>query len=193
MSVPAVPSKGKLIIVAAPSGAGKTTLCKKLLEELKGRLVLSVSCTTRQPRPGEQDGVHYHFLTPTEFQSKIDAGDFAEWAHVHGNMYGTSKSVIERTLLQGKSVLLEIDVQGADSLKKNYGERCHTIFIAPPNMEELQKRLEKRATDSKSTIETRLKNARDEMNRAGDFQKLIINDVFDRAYAELKAEVLKHG
>ena len=193
MSVPAVSSKGKLIIVAAPSGAGKTTLCKKLLEELKERLVLSVSCTTRQPRPAEQDGVHYHFITPAEFQSKIDAGDFAEWALVHGNMYGTSKSVIEKTLSQGKSVLLEIDVQGADSLKKNYGDLCYTIFIAPPSMEELQKRLEKRATDSKSTIETRLKNARDEMNRAGDFQKLIINDVFDRAYAELKAEVLKHG
>ena len=188
----AVPRQGKLIIIAAPSGAGKTTLCKKLLEELKDRLVLSVSCTTRQPRTGEKEGVHYHFITPEAFQAKIKAGDFSEWALVHGNHYGTSKSVIESTLAQGKSVLLEIDVQGAASLKKSYGDRCFMIFIAPPSMKELQNRLEKRGTDSKETIERRLKNATDEMARSGEFHKLIINDIFDRAYAELRAEVQAH-
>src|SRR5207248_2475599 len=109
--------------------------------------------TTRQPRPGEREGEHYHFISPAEFQAKIDAGDFAEWALVHGNRYGTSKSAIESTLARGKSVLLEIDVQGADSLKKIYGARCRTIFISPPSMEELQKRLEKRKTDSTETIQ----------------------------------------
>ncbi len=193
MTVVSPPRPGKLIIVSAPSGAGKTTLCKKLLEELKERLVNSVSCTTRKPRPGEKPGVHYHYLSEAEFKSKITAGDFAEWAVVHGNHYGTSKSVIEATFAQGKSVLLEIDVQGADSLRKAYRDRCFAVFISPPSLEELKKRLEKRRTDSPETIEKRMKNARDEMTRAGDFDKVIVNDVFDRAYAELKAEVMAHA
>jgi guanylate kinase len=185
----------KLVVISAPSGAGKTTLCNRLLKDLAGRLVLSVSSTTRAPRGAEKHGAEYHFLSQEDFKNGITQGDFAEWALVHGNYYGTSKKTIEEAFRKGVSVLLEIDVQGAASLQKAFPDRNVRIFIAPPSMEELEKRLRSRATDSEATIQHRLQNAREEMARMKEFEKIIINDDFERAYAELKEAVEKalHG
>ncbi len=180
----------KLIVISAPSGGGKTTLCMQLLRDFP-ELALSISCTTRAPRGSEKDGKEYFFITPEEFKAKIGQGDFAEWAEVHGNFYGTSKSAVDKTLASNKSVLLDIDVQGAASLKKSYGARCVTIFIAPPSIDELEQRLRKRKTDSESTIQKRLKNARTELARQSEFDHQIINDTLERAYTELLSLVQK--
>ena len=133
----------QLIVISAPSGAGKTTLCQKLLKDFP-ELVLSISSTTRAPRGSEQNGKEYLFLTPEEFKAQIAASRFAEWAQVHGNYYGTSKDVIERAFDSGKSVLLDIDVQGAESLRQAYPDQCHSIFIAPPSLMVLESRLRAR-------------------------------------------------
>lgn len=187
--------KNLLVVISAPSGAGKTTLCQRLLWELNRELVLSISSTTRAPRGQERDGVEYHFLTHEQFKSGIEQDEFAEWALVHGNYYGTAKKTVEEAFSQGKSVLLDIDVQGADSLKKAYPDRTLRIFISPPDMQELEKRLRTRGTDSEETIQARMKNAQDEMNRCKDFDHVIVNDDFDRAYSELKQKVQEalHG
>jgi len=183
---------GKLIIVSAPSGTGKTTLCNRLLEDFKNRLMLSVSCTTRSPRKGDQHGRDYFFISKDEFKDKIDKKAFAEWAEVHGNFYGTLKETIQNCWANGQSVLLEIDVQGAASLKKTYPDRYFSAFIQPPNLEELERRLRGRGTDSEEVIQRRLKNARDEISRAGEFDKVITNDNLERAYTELKGYVTAH-
>ena len=181
----------KLIVISAPSGTGKTTLCQKLLEEIK-TLRLSVSCTTRPPRGKEKHGVEYFFLSKPEFEAKIAENRFAEWALVHDNYYGTSKDFIESCFSQGHSVLLDIDVQGADSLKKEYSHDTFTAFIMPPSMEELEKRLRNRGTDSEQTIQKRMKNAAKEISKKDEFDLVIVNDHFDRAYRELKTAVLNY-
>lgn len=181
--------KKLLLVISAPSGAGRTTLCHKLLQEFSRELVLSISSTTRAPRGQEKDGVEYHFLTHDQFKRGIDQGQFAEWALVHGNYYGTAKKTIEGAFSRGKSVLLDIDVQGADSLKKSYPDCNLRIFIAPPSMEELEKRLRARGTDTEETIQKRMTNAREEMAHAPDFDHVIVNGDFDRAYSELKLKV----
>jgi guanylate kinase len=181
---------GHLIVVSAPSGAGKTTLCARLLQDFDN-VVLSISSTTRAPRGQEKDGVEYFFLSRQEFESQIQAGRFAEWALVHGNYYGTSKEVIEKAFATGKSVLLDIDVQGAASLAKAYPKETFRVFISPPSLEALEKRLRSRGTDSEETIQKRLKNAEEEMKRAGEFDKVVVNDQLDRAYSELKELVRK--
>ena len=160
-----------LIVVAAPSGAGKTTLCHRLLADF-GELRLSVSTTTRPPRGREQDGRDYHFTSKEEFEGQIREGRFAEWALVHGNYYGTSKDVVARSLAGGDSVLLDVDVQGSASLKQAFGDRCVTIFVAPPSVEELERRLRKRNTDSEESIRRRMQNAREEMARAEEARRL---------------------
>lgn len=184
------PSKPKLIVISAPSGAGKTTLCQKLLQDFP-ELALSISSTTRAPRGTEQHGKEYYFLTKAEFEAQIAAGRFAEWALVHGNYYGTSKDTIERTFATGKSVLLDIDVQGAASLRKAFPERCHTLFIAPPSLATLESRLRARKTDSEETIQKRVRNAQNEMGRMPEFHEVVINDQLDAAYAELQAIVAR--
>ena len=180
----------RLILISAPSGAGKTTLCKMLLKEHPD-IALSISTTTRKCRPQETPGVHYNFVTPAEFQKKIDDGDFAEWAEVHNNRYGTSKAVVDGFLREGKHVLFDIDVQGADSLLNLYPERALLVFIRPPSMEALEDRLVKRKGDSANTIERRMQNAYDELGWSGRFDYQIVNDDLQRAYAELKAIVEK--
>lgn len=178
----------KLIVISAPSGAGKTTLCQRLLKDFN-ELTLSISSTTRAPRGTEKHGQEYFFLSKTEFESQIQGGRFAEWAQVHGNYYGTSKEVIEKAFKAGKSVLLDIDVQGSDSLRKAFPKECYTIFIAPPSLQTLEQRLRARKTDSEETIRKRVRNASDEMRRMSEFHQVVINDQFEPAYAELHAIV----
>jgi guanylate kinase len=175
----------KLVIVSAPSGAGKTTLCQRLLGDFS-ELELSVSSTTRPPRGSERNGVDYHFTSQQEFERQVAAGRFAEWALVHGSYYGTSKTTIEQAFARGKSVLLEIDVQGAASLRKVYPKECVSIFISPPSLEELERRLRARGTDSEETIQKRLKNARDEMARSGEYDHIVVNDTLEHAYEHLR-------
>lgn len=177
---------GKLIIVSAPSGAGKTTLCQRLLQDFPQIIVPSISFTTRQPRGEETHGVHYHFTTQEEFKKGIQENQFAEWALVHGNYYGTGKKIIEKSFKEGKYVLLNIDVQGAHSLRSVYPSQNISIFIAPPNLKELEQRLRKRGTDDEKTIQKRLVNAQDEMKKSGEFDKVIVNDTLEKAYQELK-------
>ena len=179
---------GTLIVIVAPSGTGKSTLIKRLLQEVP-RLEWSVSCTTRPIRDGEVDGVNYHFLEVDDFKQKIDQGDFIEWAQVHSNFYGTSKSFVDQGIKENKSLLFDLDVQGADQVKKLYGSTANIIFIAPPSVEELQKRLLNRGTDSHATIEERLKNAESELTRKNDYDYLVINDDLDKAYQHLKSIV----
>lgn len=176
----------RLIILSAPSGAGKTTLCKKLLTDFPDRIRKSISTTTRPKRPDEVDGRHYHFVTVEEFEKRVTAQSFAEWAHVHENRYGTLKSNIEAGLKSGTHLLFDIDVQGAMGLKKIYGARTLLIFILPPSMEELRQRLQARAGDTPASIETRLRNAYNEVGWSGKFDYQILNQDLDRAYQELK-------
>jgi guanylate kinase len=181
----------KLIIVAAPSGAGKTTLCRKLLQEFPDDMALSISTTTRDPRPGEQHGREYFFCAREEFETKTQRGEFAEWAQVHDRLYGTSREVLDRTLESGRSVLLDIDVQGAASLRAAYPGRTFSVFVVPPSMEILESRLRARKSESEEAIALRLQNARDEMKRAPEFDKVLVNDTFEHAYAQLRQWVLE--
>lgn len=182
--------KPRLIIISAPSGAGKTTLCEKLIKEFPA-IRLSISTTTRKRRDYETEGVHYHFVEKEVFEEKKSANEFAEWALVHGNLYGTSKKVIERFLAEGSNVLFDIDVQGAMSLKALYPERALLVFIHPPSLDVLQQRLKGRKSESGATLETRLQNAYNELGWSQKFDYQITNDDLDRAYAELKAIVTR--
>jgi len=178
-------NQGTLFVVSAPSGAGKTSLCKGLLESFPG-LCLSVSYTTRPARAGESHGVDYFFVTPERFQEMVSVGAFAEWAVVHGNCYGTAKETLDSACDRGEDLLLDIDCQGAAQLKENYGAGVF-IFILPPNLEELKKRLLGRKTDSPEVISTRIENARREIAEASWYDYIIVNDDFSNALEELKA------
>lgn len=180
----------RLIVVSAPSGGGKTTLCKMLLDEFPN-ISLSISTTTRPPRAHEINGKHYHFVSPEEFQAKIDAGVFAEWAHVHGNLYGTSIEAVDKALAENKHILFDIDYQGALSLTEIYKDRVLSIFIMPPSMQELKDRLLARKTESAESIATRLDNAYNELQWSQSFQYQITNDNLTRAYQEMKAIIEK--
>lgn len=181
---------GKLIVISGPSGAGKTTLYKRLLKELASRLDFSVSATTRPIRPGEEDGVDYRFIAQEEFEKMIAGGDFVEYATVHGNFYGTPKSEIDRILKSGKNCLLDLDVQGSRSIKKLYPESVH-IFIMPPSVEELIHRLHSRDTDHGEILDARIRNAIVEMKYKHEYPLRVVNDDIERAYAELKGIVEK--
>ena len=180
-----------LIIISAPSGAGKTTLCHRLLQDFPGLLIHSISSTTRPPRKNELNGREYNFLSKEEFEKKIEKNEFAEWAQVHGHHYGTTKENISHAFKEGKSVLLDIDVQGAESLRRAFPNQNYSIFIAPPNLTELENRLTKRATDSQDVIKKRIQNAKSEMNRINEFDEIIINDDLDSAYNKLKKIIQK--
>lgn len=183
-------SSRALVIVSAPSGGGKTTLCSRLLAEFKN-LALSISCTTRAPRGQEKNGEAYWFITKAEFEKKIQDGDFAEWAKVHDNYYGTSKTTLEKSFQNNQAVLLDIDVQGAKQLKKIYSQDALTLFLSPPNLQVLEQRLRGRGTDNEQTILKRLQHASQEMQSAQEFDACIINDQLDRAYTELSQAVKK--
>ncbi|MGB8149219.1 MAG: guanylate kinase [Azonexus sp.] len=178
---------GKLYVVAAPSGAGKTTLVRLLLESEPG-VHLSISYTTRGPRPGEADGREYHFVDVATFRAMMARGDFLEWAEVHGNFYGTSKVWIADHLAAGHDVLLEIDWQGAQQVRAVFPQAIG-IFILPPSMEELTRRLTGRGTDSTEVVERRLAAAQAEMRHVGEFDYVIINDGLEQALDDLRAVV----
>ena len=178
---------GNLIVVAAPSGAGKSSLVKALLE-LDSKVQPSVSHTTRAPRGQEKHGREYFFASTEEFDAMVKGDAFLEWAEVHGNRYGTSKKAIEDRIAQGADVILEIDFQGAIQIKQIFANAV-LIFILPPSWEELRSRLERRDEDTPEVIELRLKNAAVEMAQASKFDFVIINELFDRAVFDLKAIV----
>jgi len=178
---------GNLYVVAAPSGAGKSSLVKALME-LDSRVRPSVSHTTRAPRGQEKDGREYHFVDNAHFDELIEQNAFLEWAHVHGHRYGTSKKTIEDRIALGGDVILEIDFQGAIQIKKIF-ENAVLIFILPPSLVELRSRLERRGEDSAETIDLRIQNAEIEMKRAQDFDFVIINGLFETALFDLKAIV----
>jgi guanylate kinase len=178
---------GKLYVVAAPSGAGKTTLVRLLLER-EPEVHLSISYTTRNPRPGEVDGREYHFVDVATFRAMMARGDFLEWAEVHGNFYGTSKVWIGEELVAERDVLLEIDWQGAQQVREAFPDAIG-VFILPPSMEELTRRLTGRGTDSAEVIERRLAAAQAEMRHVGEFDYVIINDSLERALDDLRAVV----
>jgi len=186
-------TKPLFIILSAPSGAGKSTLVDLILQEYPD-IGYSVSCTTREPRIGEEDGIDYHFLSRERFETLLAENAFLEHAEVHGNYYGTLKAPIEEILEEGNSVILDIDVAGAAKVRSYVASLppdapmragYMDVFIMPPSMEELRARLEKRGTDAQETIEKRLKNADGEMARAGEYMYRIVNDELDTAYRRL--------
>ena len=178
---------GNLFCVAAPSGAGKSSLVKALLE-LDSRLAVSVSHTTRAPRGQEQDGREYCFIDEAAFRAKIGHGDFFEWAQVHGHLYGTSRKAIEERLARGEDVVLEIDWQGARQIKQLFPHAV-LIFILPPSWDELRQRLQRRGEDPPDVIDRRMANARIEVAQARDFDFVIINALFETALFDLKTVV----
>jgi guanylate kinase len=178
---------GNLFVVAAPSGAGKSSLVKALLE-LDARLAVSISHTSRAPRGQEQQGREYCFITPHEFRAMAGRGEFFEWAEVHGNLYGTSRSAIEARMQQGEDVVLEIDFQGALQIKQLFAYAV-LIFILPPSWEELGQRLNRRGDTEPAVIAQRMANARVEVAQAQSFDFVVVNAVFDTAVFDLKAIV----
>jgi guanylate kinase len=183
--------KGLLIVIASPSGGGKTSVIQKFLAR-HPEMVHSISCTTRPIRPGEVNGKYYHYLDVKEFEDGIKAGHFVEWAKVHNNYYGTPKAPLDKWLSEGKTVLLDLDVVGSLNLKKLYGKKSVTIFILPPSVEELKKRLAGRKTDSAEAQALRLKNALEEMTHKDEFDYRVVNDDLDRVCGEIE-EIIRSG
>ena len=177
-------NRGLLIVISGPSGAGKGTICKALLEK-RDDLFISVSATTRSPRAGEVDGVNYHFLTKEDFIARVEKNDFLEYANVHGNMYGTPKFKVEEMLAEGKNVILEIDIQGALKVKENFSEGVF-IFILPPSMEELKHRIIKRGSETEESLMTRFKNAYQEINYVSKYNYAVVNDEVDTAVTKIE-------
>lgn len=186
-----MPRKGIALVISAPSGAGKTTLVQRLMQEFP-QFGYSVSCTTRQPRQGEVDGKDYIFLSREEFEQRRAQGYFAEWAEVHGNLYGTPLAPVKNSLQNGQDVLFDIDVQGAAQLKLSLSEATFA-FILPPSLHELENRLRGRGLDDEPTIARRLVNARSEILQARWYDSVIVNDNLDQAYDTLRAVYVAAG
>lgn len=182
--------RGRLFILAGPSGVGKGTLRQRALADI-GNLVYSISCTTRPPRKNERDGVDYRFISNEEFENRVRRGLFLEHACVHGNFYGTLRGDVERNLDEGHDVLLEIDVQGAQQVRSLLPESV-SIFISPPSLETLETRLRQRSTESDADIALRLRNAEQEMAQASTYDRIIVNDTVEWAVEELKNFILSY-
>ncbi len=178
-------ARGALIVLSAPSGAGKTSIAKALLTEFP-TMRFSVSATTRPQRPGEVDGKDYFFLTRDAFESKIQQGELVEWEEVFLNLYGTLRSEVERTLANGETMLFDVDVKGALSIRRAYRDRSVLIFVRPPSLEDLRTRLIQRRTEDEATIERRLARASMEMNEASSFDHVVVNDLLERAIEKVK-------
>ena len=179
--------RGVLVIVSSPSGAGKTTLTRRLLAEFGPRLEFSVSYTTRPIRPGEVNGRDYWFVTPEQFEQMAERGEFAEHAFVFGNRYGTAQAPVEAALAAGRDVIFDVDWQGGAALSARWPADSLKVFILPPDLRTLEARLRQRATDAPEVIERRLRKAIEELEHYGEYQHLIVNDDLDRAYAVLRA------
>ncbi|WP_260581899.1 guanylate kinase [Sphingopyxis sp. PET50] len=186
--------RGVLFVLSSPSGAGKTTISRMMLEA-DGDIALSVSATTRPPRPGEIDGVHYHFVDTETFKQMAADGEFLEWAHVFGHRYGTPRAPVEALLATGKDVLFDIDWQGAQQLYQEAGPDVVRVFVLPPTMEELERRLRSRKTDSDAVIAARMERAANEISHWDGYDYVLINDAVEECYGEvmaiLRAERLK--
>lgn len=179
-------SKSHLLIVSGPSGGGKSTFCSRILKDIPS-LSLSISSTTRTPRKQEKNGEDYIFISKDQFLKSIEENQFAEWAVVHGNYYGTLKKTIETAFLRQQSLLLDLDIQGSRSLKKLYGPSCFRVFITPPNLQELEKRLRNRGTDSESDIQKRLLQSEEELAVQSEFDITIVNDSLNESYEKFKS------
>lgn len=182
-----VPRRGLMLILSSPSGAGKTTLTRMLLEHKPLDLTLSISVTTRPRRHSEVDGIHYHFIKKNQFDAMRDRNELLEWAEVHGNFYGTPNEPVEQALSTGRDVLFDIDYQGTQQVKAEAGDDVVTIFILPPSMDELKARLERRAEDSPEAIEKRLANARKEIGRWELYDYVLVNDDLQKTFYDLIA------
>ena len=179
--------RGLMLILSSPSGAGKTTLTRMLLQTKEFDLTLSISVTTRTRRSSEVDGIHYNFITKKQFDALRDGGDLLEWAEVHGNFYGTPREPAERILSQGRDVLFDIDYQGTQQIKQKAAADAVTIFILPPSMTELRARLERRAEDRPEVIAKRLSEARNEIPRWTQYDYVLVNDDLQTTFADLRA------
>jgi len=183
--------EGKIFVISAPSGTGKSTLADMLLKSCS-LLHKSISYTTRSPRPGEVNGKDYYFITVADFKKKIKEGFFAEWAEVYGDYYGTSYDFLARMLKEGRYVILVIDTQGAFQIKKRYPENTVLIFIAPPSFSELKKRLINRGTENEQRILKRLEKAKKEMKEGKQYDIVIINDSLEKAFRELRQRIMQY-
>jgi guanylate kinase len=178
-------SPGLLLVLSAPSGAGKTSLALRLMKEMAEAAVFSVSYTTRPPRGGERNGEHYHFVDALTFQKKIDLGDFVEWAEVHGHFYGSPQASVDRVRASGGIAVFDIDVQGGNAIKRKYPDAV-LVFVLPPSIEELERRLRDRRTETEDTLRGRLLAARSEIDRGvASYDYIIVNDDFERAFEDL--------
>jgi guanylate kinase len=191
MDLPDMPSpdrnrRGLLIVLSSPSGAGKSTLSRMLMES-DSDIIMSISATTRPPRPGEREGVDYHFVDEAEFQRMVDADELAEWAYVFDHRYGSPKDPIKDALRSGRDILFDIDWQGTQQLKYAFGNDLVPIFILPPSMAELERRLRARGTDSEDVIESRMRRAASEIGHWDTYEYVLINQDVDRCLADVRA------
>ena len=180
--------QGKLIVIVAPSGAGKTTIAQKLLREFP-RMQFSISATTRAPRDGEQNGEDYYYLSDDEFEKTVSERGFLEWEYYGGNRYGTLRSEVDKLMEKGYFPLLDIEVKGALNVKKMYADDCVSIFIQPPSIDELKRRLLNRGSETKQSLEKRLKRAEQELTFANHFDYVVVNDDLETAYKQVKTIV----